>query len=60
MSGMERLYEEETILSQESPGSPLSPSQDVNSSNKKMLPRSLEGAEKHGVLGSLPNPEFAP
>lgn len=27
---------------------------------RKMLPGALEGTEKHGVLGSLPNPKFAP
>lgn len=48
------------LPSQESPGSSLSLSQDANSSSKKMLPGALEGAEKHRVLGSLPNPKFAP
>lgn len=27
---------------------------------RRVLPGALEGTEKHGALGSLPNPEFAP
>ena len=60
VSGREGLSEKETVPSLESPGSALSPCQDANSSSKKMLLGVLGGAEKHGVLGSLPNSKFAP
>lgn len=41
---------------------PPPPNQDANSPKQEDAapPGALEGSQKHGVLGSLPNPKFAP
>lgn len=60
VSGKEGLHGEETGSFTRVPRQPPSPVRMQTPSSKKMLPGALEGAQKHGVLGSLPNPEFAP